>query len=311
MTRRLVAIILALAVLLVPAPAQATPADIAADAIAAFEAADSGTEGPHAYAYMAAAVGYRYGWTDPRVVTYLAKLYSLRNPDGGWGLGTAWDAFQDGTTNPATTTYTVTLADHVGPVLLEAYQHGLVPAADVQAMVNLLMSTHSTIYTASGRCIAYSRSGFDNAVTVGCVHNVNSAAAWFLLEARAAGFDAPGLVTKVAEMVRMEAGAWKWQTRWWPYIGTGSPADTDHTAAQAWQTWDLARPLGEATATKILTEFATLQDNAMAPVAVVRLATLSPEMAALADPWMGEVDDLVDSPPSTRALAQVAYWASL
>jgi hypothetical protein len=308
--RRALAVAVLAAAVFAPLPAAAGLPDLTDDAIAGFEAADTGAEGPHAYAYMAAAIGHRHGWADPRVATYLAKLYSLRNPDGGWGLNAAWDAFQDGTTNPATTTYTVTLADHVGPVLLEAYTHGLVPAADVQAVVNLLMTTHSTTYTTSGRCVAYSRSGFDNAVTTGCVHNVNSAAAWFLLEARDAGFDAPGLATKVAEMVRMEAGAWKWQTQWWPYIGTGGPADTDHTAAQAWQTWRLARPLGEATARRILTDFAAYDDNASAPLAVVRLATLSPEMAALAQPWMGEVEDLVTDPPSARVLAQVAYWAS-
>ncbi|MBK8076059.1 MAG: hypothetical protein IPK24_10920 [Kineosporiaceae bacterium] len=39
---------------------------------------------------------------------------------GGYGLGTAWDAFGDGTRNPASTTYTVTTAGHVGWVLLEA-----------------------------------------------------------------------------------------------------------------------------------------------------------------------------------------------
>lgn len=314
MIRRVLVVLVAAAVLLAPLPAVATPADLTDDAIAAFEAADTGTETAHAYAYMAAAVGHRYGWTDPRVSTYLAKLYSLRNPDGGWGIGEAWDAFQDGTVNPATTTYTITLADHVGPVLLEAWQHGLVPAADVQTVVDLIATTNSAQYGASagnlGRCFAYSRSPNDNVVPAGCVHNVSAAAAGFLMRARALGFVHSLSITRAVQVVKKEAVDYTWSTLWWPYIGTGGPADTDHTAAEAWWMWDLARPLGEATATKILTEFATLQDNAMAPIAVVRLATLSPEMAALADPWMGEVEDLVADPPSTRALAQVAYWAS-
>jgi len=295
---------------------------VAVDAITAFEAADQGGEEAHAYAYMAGAIARLYGWSDPRVQVYLDKVYALRKPDGGWGLNGAYDKFNDGTVNPATTTYTVTITDHVGLVLLDAYEQGLVPAADIATLVSLTMSTQTWTFS-NGQCTAYSRSSNDAISGTApanqrCVHNVNALAAWWLRKANAAGFVASGLNVRVQNITRHEVANYLVATTWWPYRGTLQPNDSDHNSADAEAMYDLANPIGREVAYQMLTH--TYTDNAMAPMAHLRLVGLPPAPGSmsgattlwcvLGDGWLTEVTLFVANAPTTRSLAQAAYWAS-
>lgn len=202
-----------------------TAAAINADeAIAAFVRDDPGSLGVHAYAWVAQAIAYRSGWDDPRVAHYLAEVFRQQNPDGGYGLEFAWDAFQDGTVNPADTTYAITLSDHVGPVFLNGWRAGVLEGWRVQQVVDLLL-TFPRVRVPAGICVAYSTTAPDQEL---CVDNINTSAAWFLVEADRAGFDVPGLADVVDGVVDYERSALI-DGEWWPYMS--STADT----RQDWQ----------------------------------------------------------------------------
>lgn len=296
---------------------------IADTAIAGFEAADEGTETAHAYAYMLGAVARRSGWADPRVAAYLEAVYTLRNPDGGWGLNMVYDKFGDGSVNPATTTYTVTLADHVGPVLLDAFKQDLVPAADISTIVGLLMSTQTFTFP-TGKAVSYSRSANDNITATNDrdVHNVSALTAWFLQQANAAGFNSTGLHKRIVDLTRQLAYRYNPATAWWPYRGDQAPQDTDHNAAVAEAMYvSLSYPIGREAVYRHMTN--ALADNAMAPIAHMRLAglpggpgSMSSEepgvslWAVLGDDWLAEATLFVAAPPTNRARAQAAYWAA-
>lgn len=303
-------------------------ASIRDSAITAYEARpDAATQVAHAHAYMAGARARQAGsWMDSSVTAYLATVYSKRKPDGGWGLDSDYDNFGDGSVNPASTTYTVTLADHVGPVLLDAFRsgHPSVAWADIQACASLLMTTQSYLFT-SGRCLAYSRSSNDavNATNDKGVHNASVLAGWFLLQAQAAGFSAGGLNQRVVDIVRHEVASYNRSTKFWPYRGDQADSDTDHTAAEAWAMYSLAYPLGRESAYRIMTD-PTTTDEPMATVARARLTNLPGQpgswsttepgatlWAVLGDNWLADCAAFVADPPSTRALAQMAYWAAI
>src|ERR1051326_9012153 len=122
-----------------------------------------GTFYTRTYAWAAEASGRLRGWDDPRTQRYLTKVLSLKTPDGGFGIGWPVDVLSDGTTNPASTTYTVSMAHHVGEAFLEAYKHDALPAAEVQNLVNQIMAT-PRINTAAGDCVAYSKHPNDSVV---------------------------------------------------------------------------------------------------------------------------------------------------
>lgn len=172
---------------------------------------------------------HKVGWDDPGVATLVQRLLSLRNPDGGWGTGSAWDAFQDGTVNPADTSYTVSTAGHAGPALLGAWQHGLVSDADLRAAVDSILTTPSW-KVPGGLCIAYSRSPND---TTACVANVTlGAAAWLKQVREATGWSIPLLDDLVAQVSAADRYLWDPATGYWAYsdlpASLGKPQDAPH-----------------------------------------------------------------------------------
>lgn len=120
-----------------------------------------------------------YGWNSQPVKDLLNQIEAYKKSDGGYGFSYAWDAFQDKTTNPASTTYTVTVADHVGPTLIEGWKNGVVPASKITSTVDSLLKM-PVQSTPNGYCMAYSNSGHDLPNNVGCVVNVSIGAAAYL-----------------------------------------------------------------------------------------------------------------------------------
>ena len=301
-------------------------AGVAQSAITAFEAADDDAQTAHAYACVLSAIGRRYGWADPRVVQYQARLYAERHPDGGWGLPFAFTS-PGASLNPASTTYTITCADNVGLTLLDLRRQGLIPLDDIHDVASLLMATQSYLFP-TGRGLAYSchpTGGTDdvNSTNNRCVHNVNVMAGWWLLQAQALGFTASGLNTRVVDIVRHEVAVYSRTTKWWPYRGNLAAADTDHTAVEAWALYDLAYPVGRESAYRIMTD-PTTTDEPMATIARARLTNLPGRpgswsttepgvslFAVLGDDWLADCAAFVADPWTTRALAQMAYWAAL
>jgi hypothetical protein len=324
--------IMTVSALQAPLPASATPRGDqwrarALAAVTHFETHDQNGETAFAYAYMTQAIAWLYGWDDPRVGDYLAKVYSRRNPDGGWGLPYALDWLADGSVNPATTTYTVTLAGHVGPMLIEGYKAGKVPYADVKKVVDLLMSTPRVTYdTTRGQCLGYSRVPSDAQF---CVHNVNAGAAWFLTKANEAGVQAQGLTTLVGDIIRRETATYivgpytvgnRTVVSWWKYKDTTSLNDTDHNSYSAASMYDLVPYIGQAAVWNHMNN--ALADNDVAPLAHIRLSGLSGRPGTLhpsgttwwcylGDQWAAETDAYISANSSTPGrMAQVAYYSA-
>ena len=154
--------------------------------------ASAGAQADQRYvaADAASALSYevrRAGWSSPDVPARVNALLATANPDGGFGLAMAWDAFQDGTVNSATTSYTATTAGHVGPILLAGYRAGAVPAAAVNRALDSILN----LPKAPGiGCIPYSNSPNDLATP--CVWNTYFGAAAWVKRAGAATGHRPG-----------------------------------------------------------------------------------------------------------------------
>lgn len=256
MLRSLVAAILSVSLLAMPNPDLSTSDDpppltrsqqwhaIAVQALTALDAMPTpATWHPFIHSQTLLAVGRLNGWQDPRVQTLIADLLAERNPDGGWGIGEAWDAFQDGSTNPASTTYTVTLAGHVGPALLEAWKNGaLTDPEPLSTITKLLVSQTARMTNATGQCVAYSRATADASY---CVHNVSAGVADYLTQASAAGFGRTGLQKLTVDITRREVTAYNTTWAGWPYVeGNTSEQDPDHGAYTARSLYFLTYPVG-------------------------------------------------------------------
>lgn len=286
---------------------------------------DDGTQNAYTYAAMAEASGRLLGWTNPTTTKYLNKVYALRNPDGGWGLRTPYDAFQDGTTNPANTTYTVTLADHVGPTLLAGYKAGVVPRARVQGVVSMLGHL-PRVPVSQGKCVAYSTQAADAKAGM-CVHNVNAGVGYFLLQAAKAGITTPGGVQLAAAIRAQEVATYKpAPVSWWAYYD-GKPAalqDVDHEAYSAQSVYALSYAVGRDAALKVMSN--AYPSDPGAPLAHMRLVstpggpnswgsagepvTLWCEMG---DRWLGEAYTyILDPGPASRwqRIAQAALFSA-
>src|SRR5690606_11586345 len=135
------------------------------------------------------------GWNSPRIPALVAALVATANPDGGFGLAEPWDAYQDGTVNPATTSYAATTAGHVGPVLLAGFVAGKVPREAVTRAMDSLIDLKRSY---GGRCIPYSNSPYDFGKS--CVWNVHFGAADWVLRASRATRHRWDDATKLAEI---------------------------------------------------------------------------------------------------------------
>lgn len=285
-----------------------------------FTAADTGAGTSFGYGMAAGAAGMLYGWPNTVTRGLLLKLLGTRNPDGGYGLGRPYDAFADGTVNPPDTTYTVTLAGHVGPTLLAAYKggSGIVARQDVQDVVNLLVSTQR-VPVPRGECVAYSRSPNDAA---GWVHNVNAGVGWFLSDVNGAGFGATGMQRLITNITIAEQVAYREAEYWWPYLDDGPDQDADHNSYQAEAAYRLFYWPGREVAYRMMT--AAWSDNAQGPIVHTRLAGLPggngswsrtvPGLTLWLDlfdqyGWHTEQDDYLAGLTGERA-AQFAYYAA-
>jgi hypothetical protein len=195
----------------------------------AFDTAGSNPDPFYAAADAASALASRVaikGWAAPDTAALVAALIASANPDGGYGLAKPWDAFQDGTVNAASTSYTATTAGHVGPVLLAGYAAGAVPAAAVRHAIDSLLDLPRSH---SGTCIPYSNSAFD--LNGPCVWNVHFGAAdWVLRASRLTGYR-----TTAAEQLAKVATSWLGvlkqnpATGYWAYSSAGGgPQDIGH-----------------------------------------------------------------------------------
>lgn len=177
-------------------------------------------------AYRAASLGTLYGWDEPEAVAQLQRLRTVRKADGGYGMERAWDAFGDGSVNPASTSYLISVTDHAGVGLVAGLRAGAVPASEVAALVDLVVDWPRVV--GDDGCLAYSMAPTDRGV---CVYNVNSSAAWFLQAAWDAGVRREGQQQLAALLYAHDAVL---ETDgWWPYSSNRltTRQDWNHNAA--------------------------------------------------------------------------------
>jgi hypothetical protein len=211
---------------------------LASTALQKFQSTDAGSGTSFGYGHAAGASGILNGWTAAPTNALLTKLLGTRFTNGGYGLGVAWDAFGDGTTNASSTIYTVTVAGHVGPFLLAAYrnQSTVVARADVQNCISLLMNM-PRVKVPRGVCLAYSNNVNDNPPVeggLGQVHNVNAGAAAFLADANSAGFGASGMQKLITDVSLCETIGYNSAWRGWPYEDKSTAIqDADHDSYTA------------------------------------------------------------------------------
>lgn len=300
-----------LAVLVMPVQPGSTSRawhDRAVAAIKKFIATDDGHQEPFLYAYIVDAIGNTYGWNDPRVTAYLTKLRSMRHPDGGYGFNEDFDAFADGTVNDhRTTTYTITMADHVGPVLLDAYQHGRASAGEVRGIATYLLTKIPRIPVSVGTCLAYD-SNPNDAKPGYCVHNVNAAVALFLSDLLKAGITVPGAKWLIIHIDQQETAAYLPQQANWRYMdGRPGLSDIDHTSLNV--EWALSQSpmIGRVMLRHIMIN--DFPDDLDSPAAHFRLAAFDCTDGAR---WLGQFDQWLADPPNHiyNWLGQLARWAS-
>lgn len=254
---------------------------VAVQALTLYEAAPAPTSfAPFVHANAMLAIGRLYGWQDPRIPGLLAQLMSERNPDGGWGIGITRPGLSGGT-NPADTTYTVTLAGHVGPALLAAWKAGALTNAEPLRTITALLMTTGRITIDAGQCVIYSRSANDAGH---CVHNVNAGVADYLTQASAAGFGARGLQKVVVDIIRWEVGAYVPAWSGWPYKDSQSTEqDPDHGSYSAVSLYALTYPVGREGVYQGLAAPATADDGRVAHLRLVATPG-GPGSQGLADP---------------------------
>jgi hypothetical protein len=321
----LVAFVIALTIAVVIAPGSASAGTAgewweakAEIALSRFMAQDTGQGTAFGYGSATEAARILYGWEDERTLLLLQRLRSKKNPDGGYGLNAPSDSFNNGTVNPATTSYTVTMAGHVGFTLLNAYEAGLVPRSEIQTLVTLLVTT-PRVPVARGQCLSYSRAQDD--VAGGCVHNVNAGAGWFLQEAAAAGFGYTGMARLITDITIQELVAYRESQVWWPYLNSGPNQDTDHNSYSAASMYRLAYWVGREAIYKHLNN--SYNDNANAPIAHMVLTSqpgginsqgiINPERTLwceMGDRWMPEAEAFLATRVTMDRLAQYAVAAA-
>lgn len=213
------------------------------------------------WANMARASGTVNGWSSSTTVGLIRTALAHKHPDGGFGVPYAFDPFSDGTSNPATTGYTVTTADHVGQLLIEGYRKGRVSRYHVESVRDWLMTVPRAT-TSRGTCVAYSNSPNDRTIAradgsiARCVHNVNASTAMYLVQASQLGMTRPGQLELARDIMRysgrevLGSGRWPYQT------GKTTPQDLDHNSlnVEAQKVFD---PVGSLT-----TRTAAAQANA-------------------------------------------------
>jgi hypothetical protein len=272
------------------------------------------------YSWAGEAAGRLRGWDDPTTTAYLNKIRSMKNPDGGWGLPCAYDQLGDGTVNPITTTYSVTLAGHVGATFLEGYKHGVVSFTELRAIV-VMLKNFPQINTAQGTCVAYSNATGDRAPGT-CVHNSNAGVAAFLLDANAAGVGTAGIAQLAEDVTRREVYAYRPATRDWPYSELRTAdTDPDHTSYSVWGMYQLAPQLASNAAYVMMHTPTFTPPRPTDALVYMRLAWLPSEIAGvavgpanrwcvMADPYFTNVETYLAGNTNLLQIAQVAQMAA-
>lgn len=180
---------------------------------------------PWLSAYTADLVAFRDGsWQSADATAWLVRTVESKNSNG-YGMNQDYDAFGDGTTNGPGVAYTVTMADHVGETLIEAYDAGVRSlgssgynlTTELQFLADKLWAvptyrTDSSNANAVGKCASYSTSSNDQPAALNdnrlwCTINVSAGAASTLDKLADRGFIPAGETESVVRDKIADLGA--------------------------------------------------------------------------------------------------------
>jgi hypothetical protein len=223
----------------VPAtPSHAASTTWSARADQALKAAEpySGNE-PFTNAYLARARATRFGWNDPMAKVYLGRVLAEQRTDGGWG--TLHDGFAK--------SHAVSTAEHVGPMLIEAWKAGRVTTVRMSKVADFLLGLPRTkveLGSYDGAFVA------PNSVDKGpWIHNISQAVGLYLKEFRAASggqYRAKDIDHAVTLITRAEVATYNSQWRSWTYREDVPKVlnDADHNALSVHAMLKLWAPTG-------------------------------------------------------------------
>ncbi|WNB17741.1 hypothetical protein [Marivirga arenosa] len=274
----------------------------------------------HYIAYLTYANALLYGWKHEKVKTKLNALYEEIEKNG-YGLGYSWDAFQDGSVNPDTTNYTITITDHVGLVLLKGYLAGVVEEARIHHLVNALQRIPLADSIKLGNCLAYSDSPYDQ---IGCVHNVNISAAQFLNSINVlTNLKVKNIDYEIDQILTREINSYQPAEKNFLYWDGGSRlTDQNHLAFQVWCMLDLDKSKLDVIAEEILDSLIVNREKTIsALIGQLRLLTyndtnansIMTELLLLLSNHKPTLDEykIINKLDNPRELAQLAVWSAV
>lgn len=255
---------------------------------------------PFTNAYLARARAIRHGWNDPMAKVYLGRVLAQQREDGGWG--TLHDHFAK--------SHAITVADHVGPMLLDAWRAGRVSTGRVQRAVDFLLRLPRTkveLGTYDGAFVA------PNSVDRGpWIHNISQATGLFLANfSSLSKYRAPEIRHATTLITRAEVATYRSSWRSWTYREDKPTVlnDADHNALSVHAMLRLHPPTGGHAKGYLDRPPYPDWGPATAPLGFVRLnhakAATEYDRFFAAIPGMG----LSDQVKATR-YAQLAYWSA-
>lgn len=274
----------------------------------------------HSLSCLAYANALLHGWNHPLTQGRLNALHSSIALNG-YGLGYSYDAFQDGTMNPATTNYTVTITDHVGLVLIEGYKNGVVPKSEINKLVVALEKVPNADNLTPGICFAYSDNLNDS---VGCVHNVNISVAVFYQELINTGLKNDTFNQRVSMILEREQFAYNDFSKNYPYWdGSSQLTDQNHLAFQAWCLYQHDNPETKEIAQQIIENLVNNREQSIS--ALIGHLRIMPYNDKNSDELLTELESIINNQSkltthgsydlnNPRILAQFAmhstvYWS--
>lgn len=179
-----------------------------------------------------------HGYNSKEAMMYLKKCEE-KIDSFGYGLGFAWDAFQDGTVNDVSTNYSITITEHMLP-LIYGYEHKVVDKARIIHMIEAYKKFPLADSLANGDCIAYSDHKND---IVGCVHNTNISCAKFIERIKRLGMADRELKKQQKRIIQREISSFVVKdTNYYYWDKDSIPCDQNHIANSALQMYDLQNP---------------------------------------------------------------------
>jgi hypothetical protein len=264
-------------------------ADALIDRAMAADQSDGSTLGD---SMLAVALLLERGPDDVATSHYLQRLLSHQHPSGGFGTDTPWDTWSDGSVNPASTDYTVSIAGHAWPALRDAIAAGVEYADVLSAAERAITRLWEIPYipVKPGVCLSYS--AHSNDLAGYCVHNINAGAAAALVEAWSMGVGPQDPSWLTAGVTQTTAAFANRKYRGHTYsTGSGSIQDPAHNAYTIESLHTLAPGLADNFALYNLQGQPTHVGNPHWGLAHVDLAALAGrKYCEYLDDWAGEFD---------------------